>query len=155
MSHVVYLRTLLKILGLLITAIGLALSFAEKKGWFKDPARAELLKWVLEAPDGLPLGNPAAQAFRAKFPPPADSDVDDLTHLTKQAIKSEHGPVMLASVNYMHGNGARTAYVATIDDVRAWATEARFRWLPWLVTLLGFIIVVATFIVELTEPAKV
>ena len=92
------LKTCLKLLGLLIAAVGLALSFADKKGWFKDSSRAELLKWVLEAPDGLSLDTGAARAFRAKFPPPSDSASDDLTHLTKQVIKSEHGPVMIASV---------------------------------------------------------
>lgn len=149
------LKTCLKLLGLLITAVGLALTFAEKKGWFKDPSRAELLKWVLEAPDGLSLDTAAAKAFRAKFPPPSDSASADLTHLTKQVISSEHGPVMMASVNYMHRDGARTAYVATLDDVRSWASEARYRWLPWFVTLIGFIIVVITFIVESFQPTEV
>jgi hypothetical protein len=151
----VNVKTFLKLLGLLITAVGLALGFAERKGWFKDPARAELLKWVLEAPQGLPLESPAAVAFRTKFPPPADSNADDLTHLTKQVIRSEHGPVMMASVNYMHRDGSRTAYVATLDDIRSWATETRYRWLPWITTLVGFAIVVITFIVELMEPSKV
>jgi hypothetical protein len=61
---------------------------------------------------------------------------------------------MMASINYMHRSGVRTAYIATLDDVRSWAGEARYRWLPWFTTLLGFVIVVVTFIMELLEPAK-
>jgi hypothetical protein len=140
---------------LLVTAIGLALSFADKKGCFKDRSRAELLKWVLESPEGLSVDTAPGRAFRAKFPPPANAASGDFTHLTKQVIKSEHGPVMMASVNYMHRDGVRTVYVATLDDVRSWASEARYRWLPWFVTVIGFLIVVITFIVESFESTEV
>jgi hypothetical protein len=146
-------KTTLKIVGLLITAFGLALSFADKKGWLKDRARAQVLKWVLKAPDGLSLESAAGKAFRSKFPPPANSS-DDFTHVTKQVIKSKNGPVIMASVNYMHRSGARTAYVATLDDVRSWAGETRYRWLPWFTTLLGFVIVVVTLILELLESTE-
>lgn len=147
-------KTIFRLIGLVIAAWGLALSFAEKKGWFKDPARAALLTWVLKAPDGLPLDNAAAKAFRERFPPPVDCGDDDFTYLTKQEVKSENGPVMMASVNYMHSSGERTAYVATLDDIRSWAGEGRYRWLPWLTTLVGFLIVVATFVLESLEAEQ-
>jgi hypothetical protein len=106
---------------------------------FKKSDRVEFLRWVMEEPAGMPVDVPAAREFMRKFPPPKDARVNEITNVTKQTIKSLGGPPMSASINYMHRDGTRTTYVATLEQVREWANESSYPWVAWVVTVIGFI----------------
>lgn len=138
------MKAFLKVTGL--TALGLStiLGFADLKGWLTHSDREALLEWFLEANAGLPIQEPAARAFQKSFPPPPEASIDEITHLTKQVIRSENGPVMDGSVNYMHRDTSRTRYVATLAQVREWAAESRYPWIAWALGLIGFLEVLAS-----------
>ena len=136
----------IQISGLIIMAIGIFIGFGNLRGWFKKTDRVEFLRWVIEEPAGMPIDAPAAREFMSKFPPPKDARVNEITHVTKQTIKSAGGPPMSASINYMHRDGTRTIYVATLEQVREWASESSYPWVAWVVTVIGFIpTLLATF----------
>lgn len=129
----------IQISGLIIIAIGIIMGFGNLRGWFKKGDRVEFLRWVMEEPAGMPFDAPAAREFMRKFPPPKDARVNEITHITKQTINSAGGPPMSASINYMHRDGTRTTYMATLEQVRDWARESSYPWAAWEVTVVGFI----------------
>lgn len=129
---------LLKVTGMIAIALGLILGYADLKGNLKNKKRTEILEWVLTSSTGLALENPAAKEFMNRFPPPKHEDMKNLTHLTKQVVRLEKGGVYNASVNYMRKDFSRTNYVATLDEIRDWASESPYPLISWWITLIGF-----------------
>jgi hypothetical protein len=129
------LKRWLTVTGLVFVACGLGLQFADQIGLLRYEEREAFLKWALESQEGLPIEEPAGKAFRARFPPPPDSHPADITHVTKHVVRFERGPVSQASFSYMHRDPSRTSHVATLADVRAWATESRYGWWSLAVAL--------------------
>jgi len=140
-----------KITGLVFLALGVLLGFADLKGCLNYPERGRFLHWALNSTVGLPVTESSAQAFIKRFPPPTDARPEEITHITKHVMRVENGPVSQASFNFMHGDTSRTSYVATLDEVRNWAGESRYPWLAWILTLLGFLEVLASAILEWHE----
>lgn len=87
-----------------------------------------------------------AQAFVARFPP--DGEITDITHVTKLVIRPEGGGVHQASVNYMRRDSSRTTYVATLAEVREWASETPYPWFAWSLALLGFLVMLSSKALE-------
>lgn len=129
-------------------AIGLILHFANLKGWLLDENRIGFLNWILNSQVGLPIDNPAGVEFMKSFPPPPGTKGNDLTHVTKQVVRSQSGPVLMASINYMHRDGSRTEYIATLSDVRKWSEKTPYPWIAWFLTLFGFCEVLLSTLVE-------
>ena len=82
------------------------------------------------------------------YPPPADNNSSEITHVTKNIIKFDKGPVQSASINYMHRDGSRTSFVATLDDVRQWAAQTSYPFLAWVLSVIGFAEVLIGFLIE-------
>lgn len=145
----------IKVTGLLVLGIGILLNLGDLLGWFKHSARVKFLNWVLESPMGMPIETKPAIEFMKRFPPPPDARVSEITHLTKQRIASLGGPPMSASINYMHRDGTRTTYVATLEQVREWANESPYPWIAWSLTVAGFIIeVLSSTVLDRKENRK-
>jgi len=142
------MKKFLKVTGLALLAFGVLLGFADLKGWLNYPEREKFLHWALNSPAGLPITNPSAQAFIKRFPPPNDARPAEITYITKHVMRVENGPVIQASFNFMHGDASRTSYIATLNEVQSWAKESRYPWLAWILTLFGFLEVLASTIWE-------
>ena len=140
-----WLRTLFKITGLFILAIGVITGYGNLRGWFLYPERQEFLKWALESDVGMPIEDPSAQAFMRDFPPPEDARPEEITHVTKQVLTPASGGVREPLwFDYMLRDNSHTSYVVTFAQVRKWAEETSYPWLAWGLTLLGFLVVLAT-----------
>ncbi|HAB54655.1 MAG TPA: hypothetical protein DCE80_21160 [Ignavibacteriales bacterium] len=48
----------------------------------------------------------------------------------------------------MRKDETRTKFVATLDDVRKWASETPYQWISLWVTLIGFIELVGNWIID-------
>jgi hypothetical protein len=97
---------------------------------------------------GLSIRNPGSKKFMKRFPPPENSRPNEITHLVKSATIYQLGGMQNASINYMHSDGSRTAHVATLNDVKAWAKKTNYELLSWLLSLLGFLEMMGAFIIE-------
>lgn len=148
------LETLLTVVGLIVLAAGVVLGYADLRGSLRYPEREAFVRWATEEDVGLPIESSAAQAFIKHFPPPGGEEIESLTHVTKWKTQLEGGPVLDASFNYMRRDQSRTQYVATLSDVRGWASESRYPWLSWLLTAVGFIVVLASEVVEWDNERK-
>lgn len=82
------------------------------------------------------------------YPPPADSNSSEITHITKNVMKFDKGPVQSAFINYMHRDGSRTSFVATLDDVRHWAEQTSYPFIAWVLSVIGFLEVLFGFLIE-------
>lgn len=133
------LELTLRLTGIAVLGVGVLTGFADLKGWLRDGDREAFLQWALQSSVGMPIGQSSAQAFMKRFPPPEDARISDITHITKQVERPERGPVLQAAFNYMHSDHSRTAYVATLADVREWAAESPYPWVSWLLTVIGFL----------------
>jgi hypothetical protein len=122
---------ILKTTGLVAVALSLGLQFADLNGYLKSENRIEVLNWILKSKTGLSLATPAGKAFVRQFPPPPGEHLDNLTYLTKSVLLQEHGSIYNASVNYMRRDLSRTNFIATLDDVRQWASESPYPWYAW------------------------
>ena len=142
------LSAILKITGIIAVALGIILQFADLKGYLNDKNRTEILNWILHSNAGLSLEHPAAKEFIKKYPPAPEENIANLTHLTKNVIRQENGGIYNASINYMRTDQTRTKFVATLDDVRTWASETPYQWIAWWVTLFGFIELVGNWIID-------
>ena len=148
------LRVFLKLTGLVILGIGVILGYANLQEWFRRPDRQAFVQWVLESQTGMPAQEAAARAFMRRFPPPEHSRPEEITHITKHVVRPQNGGVLQASVNYMHKDHSRTTYVATLPEIREWAAETSYGWLAWALTLLGFLEVLASAVLEWREKSK-
>lgn len=143
------LRNFLKISGLIILAVGVIVGFADIKGWFKNSHRLTIIDWAKTTKTGLPITHPAAKAFMKNFPPPSDARPEEITHLTKTVIKSmSGGQPMNVAINYMHRDNSRTSNVATLADVENWASNTVYPWIAWILSLIGFIEILSSSIIE-------
>jgi hypothetical protein len=48
----------------------------------------------------------------------------------------------------MHRDGSRTSFVATLDDVRQWAGQTSYRFVAWVLSVIGFAEVFSGFLIE-------
>lgn len=142
------ISNLLKITGLFAVALSLSLQFADLKGYLKNKNRMEVLNWVLNSKSGLSLATSAGKEFIKQFPPPSGEQIDNLTYLTKNVLQQEHGGIYNASINYMRRDLTRTNFVATLDDVRIWASESPYSWFAWWFALIGFIELAGNWLIE-------
>ena len=110
------LELFLKVTGLLVLLAGVVVGYLDLAGKFLDQDKQAFLQWVQTTGLGLPVSNPAAKKFMIAFPPPADSNPSEITHVTKNTFKVDKGPIQNAAINYMHRDGSRTSFVATLDD---------------------------------------
>ena len=127
---------------------GVVVGYLDLSGRFLDQDKQAFLQWVLTPGVGLPVSTPAAKKFMIAFPPPADSNLSEITHVTKSVMTVEKGPVQSASINYMHRDGSRTSFVAALDDVRQWAQQTSYPFIAWLLSLIGFAEVLLGFLIE-------
>ena len=147
----------LKLTALGVLGAAVFLQLADLVGWLEHEDRQIFLRWALQSQVGLPISDPGAQAFKDRFPPPPDARVSEITHVTKHVFRLPHGPqqtpgtVMEASFNYMHRDGSRTSYVATLPEVREWASESSYPWLSWVLALVGFTEVLSSTIIDWRE----
>ena len=144
-------RTRLNLTVLVLLGLSSLLGLADLLGYFEHPDRRAVLDWVLTSDAGMAIEESAAQAFMARFPPPPDARLPEITHLTKQPVRSQGGPVMMASINYMHADESRTTYIATLAEVREWAAESRVPWFAWALTFFGFLAALFSFLIERAE----
>ena len=140
-------------MGLCILGIGVVVGYGNLRGWFLYPERQEFLKWVIESEVGMPIENPSAQAFMRDFPPPENARTEKIMHVTKWLQRLENGGVNEAQINYMQRDHSRTKYVATLPEIREWARETTYPWLAWSLTLIGFLVVLATTGFDLISPS--
>jgi len=146
---------IIRLIGIVILATGLSINYADLKGWLQDSDKVFFLQWSLESQTGLPLDQTAAKAFMKRFPPPSSEKNGELTHITKQVIRSAGGGLpMMISFNYLRRDGSRTAHVATLYDIREWTVESPYPWIAWTLTLLGFCEVLFTFIIDINVKNK-
>jgi hypothetical protein len=138
----------LKLTGMLAVALSLVLGLADLKGYLRNKNRMTILNWVLHSTSGISVGTPAAKEFIKQFPPPPGEQIDNLTQLTKNIIRQEHGGIYNASINYMRKDQTRTSFVATLDDVRKWASKTPYPWIAWWLTLIGFIELAGNWFIE-------
>jgi hypothetical protein len=129
----------LNVTGMIALGLGVVFGFGDLKGWFRHADRQAFLQWALHQESGLPIHDLAAQAFMGGFPPPSPSDLEIVTHVTKWKMRVEGRPVLEAAFKYMRSDQSRTEYVATLPQVREWATESSYPWLSWILTVIGFL----------------
>ena len=144
------IKQFLKISGLIILAAGVMIGFANIMGWFKNSDRLAIIDWAKNTNIGLPISHPSARAFMKDFPPPSDSRPEEITHLTKTVILSASGgqPINV-SINYMHRDDSRTSNVATLADLERWASNTVYPWIAWTLSLVGFIEILSSSIIEM------
>jgi hypothetical protein len=137
------------LLGILVTAIGVLMGFANLQGWFAHSDRRDVLAWTLATGgSGLRLEDPRAIAFSQRFPPPKTAK--RIIAIAKNAMRVGDGPVFTATVGYVTEDGERL-FVATLDDVRAWSAETRYPWVAWLFTTFGLLVTISMFILNWRE----
>ena len=132
----------LKATGLAALALGVVLGLADLRGWLRSSSRAAFLQWAENSRSGLPVSEASAQAFMRRFPVPQSVASGQVTHVTKYVQRLENGPALEMAFNYILADESRTPYVATHEQVRAWAEESPYPWLAWVLTLIGFLEVV-------------
>jgi hypothetical protein len=144
------IKKYLKISGLIILAAGVIVGFANIKGWFKNSTRLAIIEWAKNTNTGLPISHPSAQAFMKDFPPPSDTKIEEITHLTKTVIRSASGgQPMNVSINYMLNDHSRTSNVATLADLERWASNTVYPWIAWTLSFVGFIEILSSSILEM------
>lgn len=139
MSGLQKLRWWLKGTGLVALLAAVLLGLADLCGWLRYSRRTAFVQWAHHSQLGLPISEPAAQAFVVRFPPPEGVFLDQITHVTKLVQRIENGPALDMAFNFMLRDHRRTAYVATLAQVEGWAEESPYPWLAWVLTVIGFL----------------
>ena len=143
------LSFILKTTGIILVGIGALLGFLDLNGAFVDQDKEYVVTWATTFQSGLSIDHPGARKFLKSFPPPSHEQGKEITYLTKQVIGSALGGAMVISINYMYSDLTRSAYVANLPEVKEWARATSYPWVAWLLSFLGFIEVLVSFIIEL------
>ena len=147
------LAWILKITGLCVLGVGVFLQLADLLGWLRHEDRQIFLRWALQSRGGLPISDPGAQAFVARFPPPEGTWVSEITQVAKESYKLPNGPALEVLFSYMRIGGSKTSYVATLPEVREWASESWYPWLSWVLSCVGFTALLGSTIIQLLRHA--
>ena len=158
LKHLKRVKSALSIFGLTVMGLGILLAYFNISGIFQSSPRKDFLNWVIKSERGLKIDAPAAKAFMKDFPPPDPKRCSEITHITKWTQVLENGLPFQAQINYMYSDNSRTPYVATLDDVRAWASSTTYPQIAWLLSLIGFLVVlvskVFSYFITRTEQIK-
>jgi len=138
---------LLDIMALIICGLGLLFAYFDITGLFEKSERKAFLNWVLKSDSGLSINEPSARAFMKEFPPPSEVQISKITHIVKWKMNLQNGLPTDAQINYMFADQSRTAYVATLDDVRQWVYETSYPWVAWICSLVGFLVLLINRII--------
>lgn len=142
-----------RVIGLTALALAVVLGFAVPKGWLGYGDRRAFLEWAIQSDAALPADSPPARVFMARFPPSL-ADRRLVTHVTIWRTSFKEGPMIDASFTYIRRDQSRTEYVATLPQVREWAAESPYGWLPWTLTVLGFIALLGDAVVGLGSARR-
>ena len=138
----------LRLTGLAALLVAVLLGLANLSGWLRYSSRTAFVQWAQESQVGLPIAEPAAQAFVARFPPSEGAPVSEITHVTKFVQRLEDGPALDMALNFLLRDQTRTSYVATLAQVERWADASPYSWLAWLLTVVGFVEVAGNTAIE-------
>jgi len=139
----------LKISGLVILMSGVILGYLDITGVLISKEKEAFLAWVLTSRTGLPIADPAAKIFMKDYSPPKSSQLQEITHVTKNTVTVVGSKVLLnAGINYMYANGERTAVVASLEEIREWESKTIYPVIAWVLSLIGLIEMVVSFAIE-------
>ncbi len=138
----------LKITGIIVLGIGVLIGFANLMGWLRYNDRKEFLNWARESTTGMSIKEPAGQAFMERFPPPEAERSIPIIGINMKTLSAGSGPHMQASIRYRCSDGSYTSFVATLPDVREWAAESPYHWLAWVLSAIGFLAVLGSYLIQ-------
>jgi hypothetical protein len=147
LDGITLMLTRLKLLGVIVSFIGIFAAFADLIGWFADSEKLHIANLVWNSEGGIPRGTPGFEKFLEAFPPSEGVNPDRITHIVKNVLKWEAGPTFGGAVRYL-ANGERSEAVATFDQVQRWAEKTNYAWYSWTPAAFGWLVVAS---IELFE----
>jgi hypothetical protein len=148
------MKTKLKIAGLIIGLIGLLAAFSDLMGWFLDEDKLHISESVWNSKGGIPRNTPGFEKFLLAFPPPEGVDPNSIAHIVKNVFQMEPNFTFGGTLRYLSGT-TRTAPVASFDEVRRWAEQSKFRWIGWVIALIGWIILAVVEILDILARRRI
>ena len=61
---------------------------------------------------------------------------------------------MQVSVNYMYSDTTRSPYVANLSDIENWTKQTPYPWIAWGLSCLGFVEVLASYVLSIGDKEK-
>ena len=140
-----------KVIGLVIALAGLLLGLANLLGAFSHPERMTIVE-LIRSSGSVPAELPAFSQVLKRFPPPngcARQDINALAPTT--SIRSGGRNMPIGPLRYSGCPGSPP--VGSFDSLVAWAAETSYPWAAWLISLCGWLIVLAGVLAEKRERA--
>lgn len=139
--------TSLKLAGLALGFLGIAVAFLDLLGFFVYAERISLRDRIRNVPGGVARAVPGFEEFIKRFPPPDGVNQETITHIVKDVLQTHDQFPISITLRYLAA-GERSAPVAAFFDVEKWATETRFGWISWIVAAVGWLIVASTELLQ-------
>jgi hypothetical protein len=145
---------IIKLLVHIVAILGVILSFAENKSWFKDKNRAvfvEILKKDSECSKNHPGAQQFLQDFVCKNPKYSKSDFTVIDKVIMKGMRygDKFGETNVSGVVKLKNHeGKVTEVICDYNELCDWAKEMPlWKWLSWWLVCLGvvFEIIIAIF----------
>ena len=140
----------LKVLGLLLGFVGIALALLELMGYFVDGDRTSLREEIRASSTALPRPTSGFEKCLEAFPPPPGIDPRQITHIARDVIQTHDEFPVSITLRYV-ASGERTRPVAVFADIERWAAEKRWGWASWVVAALGWLVVAGVELYEIFQ----
>lgn len=137
----------LKLCGVVVAFLGLAASFLDHVGWFRDPEKVMFADLVMSSSGSIPRATPGFEAFLADFPPPQGVSAASVSEIGDKALRYDTSAADTLNVVYV-AQGRRTGVVARLDQVRDWAYATSYTLLSLVIATLGWLMYAATEVYE-------
>jgi hypothetical protein len=145
---VVWVRRLLKLIGIVIGLIGAVAALANLLGCFRDAQKQEFARIVIGMQDEIPSSTPGFKLFLRAFPPPSGTNPSEVTAIADKTLRYNSRSDVGGSVSYV-ARGERSPPVAHFAQVEDWARSTVYGWIGWVISTIGWALYA---ILELTEP---
>jgi len=139
----------INIISVFLIFIGLAISFADLKGWFPNP-RMDLANRIMNLGETvLPFDTPYVDELILTFLTDdyPNLNKDNLNHALRdcEGIVIENiildGHDVMGSVRIQHKDSDKAAVVCGFQDLKNWASSKKYiQWIGWIIALIGAIV---------------
>jgi hypothetical protein len=134
------------LMGLIVSGGGIVLIGLSLLGVFSDKNRIEFFEKIFKTEDAIPNQGSVFSSFMQSFPPKDPSN--EITEIMARRMDcSSTGYDVFSSVYYLE-NGLPGKYaVATESEVKEWAYKTSITLTGWIITIIGFMLQVAKYVV--------
>jgi hypothetical protein len=139
-----------KIIGILLTALGIVLVILNLKGCFRYPERVAMVKMIQEKGQ-IPSDSPGFDSLIKRFPPPSTWSRKNIQMLAPGSGRSQGGMCVAVGPLIYFAKDHPPKAVCSFEEFLGWTTESRYPWIAVGMSVIGLLILIISFYFDIRD----